>query len=189
MEHSRSSMESPQKSKKKKDKSRSIETMFKTTLSNHVQLSNMADQKAGLMISVNSIIISIMASFAVQGLSSNPKLIIPTSLLIAVCLLTITFAIIATKPSVKAKKRIAPENIDLLFFGHYTKLSLEEYKEAMDKLINDKKALRDQMTANIYAQGMVLNRKFRLLKIAYTIFMVGFPLVVICYFMTLSGLL
>ncbi len=180
--------ETPQKRKKKNDKSRSIETMFKTTLSNHIQLSNMADQKAGLMISVNSIIISIMASFAVDGLSTNPKLIVPTSLLVLVCLLTITFAIMATKPAVKANKKIDSENMDLLFFGHYTKLTLDEYKEAIHGLINNKTALRDQMTANIYAQGKVLDRKYKLLKVAYTIFMYGFPVVVISYFLILSGL-
>jgi Family of unknown function (DUF5706) len=188
MEETQPNVEKPKKDKKKKDESRSIETMFRTTLANHIQLSNMADQKAGLMISVNSIIISIVVSFSVKGLSDNPRLILPTCLLLAVCLLTITFAIMATKPSVKARKNLPLEDMDLLFFGHYTKLSLDEYKTAIHGLINDKKALRDQMTCNIYAQGKVLDRKYRLLKIAYTIFMIGFPVVITAYCFILLGL-
>ncbi len=177
------------KSKKKKDESRSIETMFRTTLANHIQLSNMADQKAGLMISVNSIIISIIVSFSVKGFSDNQKLILPTALLIATCLLTIIFAIIATKPSVKAHKKLSIEEMDLLFFGHYTKLSLDEYKVAIHALIKDKVALRDQMTSNIYAQGKILAKKYRLLKIAYIVFMIGFPVVITAYFLVLFELI
>ncbi len=189
MEELAQQKEPKKKKKKKKEGSRSVETMFRTTLSNHVQLSNMADRKAGLMISVNSIVISIMVSFMVHEFANNPKLITPTTLLVLVCLLTITFSILATKPNIKSSSKLDTTDIDLLFFGHYTSLSLEEYKSTVQTMMNDEAAIRSLMITNIYAQGQVLNRKYKLLKVAYTIFMYGFPLVVLSYILVLSGLL
>jgi hypothetical protein len=187
-------MEQPEKPKdklkkdKKKNQSRSIETMFRTTLSNHIQLSSMADQKAGLMVSTNSIIISIMVTFLVQEFSSNPKLFIPTGLMVVVCLLTITFALLSTRPNVKSKaQRLATDKskLDLLFFGDYMALSLEEYREAMKEMMDKDKRLHNAMIENIYAQGKVMERKYRLLKISYSIFIIGFPLVLLCYLLVL----
>lgn len=190
-------MEEPEKPEKPKDKSkkdkkkkesRSVETMFRTTLSSHIQLSAMADQKAGLMVSTNSIIISIMVTFLVQEFSDNPKLFIPTGLLVVVCLLTITFALLSTRPSVKSKKHrrdLKKSRVDLLFFGDYLALSVDEYKLAVKDMIAKEERLHDAMIENIYAQGMVMERKYRLLKISYSIFIIGFPVVLLCYLIVL----
>jgi hypothetical protein len=187
MEESEKPKEKPKKDKKKKP-SRSVETMFRTTLSSHLQLSTMADQKAALMVSTNSIIISIMVTFLVQEFSANPKLFIPTGLMVIVCLLTITFALLSTRPSVKSRterRDIKKSKIDLLFFGDYLAMSSEEYKEAMKTMLTNEERLHDSMIDNIYAQGRVVERKYRLLKISYSIFIIGFPLVLVCYLVVL----
>ena len=178
----------PKKPKKKKEGGRTAETMFRTTLSNLVHLSNIADNKAGLMISVNSIIISIMVSFLVNQYGENPKLLLPTFLLVLVCLLTIMYSILATKPSNNIDSHKKKEDIDLLFFAEYSTLSLEEYKDAMKNLISSDANVHDHMITNMYAQGHVLTRKFKLLKVAYTIFMIGFPSVIVVYLLVLSKL-
>jgi hypothetical protein len=72
------------KKDKKKKSGRSTETMFRTMLTNLVRLSNMADQKAGLMISVNSIIVSLVVSFLFNHLTENRALLFPTFLLLLV---------------------------------------------------------------------------------------------------------
>lgn len=174
------------KKAKKKKPSRSIETMFRSSMTSHIRLSEMADQKAGLLVSINAIIISIMTSLMVQQFTDNPSLLLPTCLLVLVCLLTITFALFATKPSVKGKQNSSetPVKIDLLFFGSYTSIPLENYKISLKEMMSKDETLHDSLIENIYAQGNVLNRKYKLLSIAYTIFMVGFPLVLVCYLFT-----
>jgi hypothetical protein len=176
--------EKPEKVKKNKQ-SRSVETMFRTTMSSHVHMTMLADRKAGLMISINSIILSIMMSFLVGKYDANNQLLIPTFLLSAVCLLTIVFALLSTKPTIKSKKSIKTQaeasGLDLLFFGDYLSLSPEEYKHQMKELIKSDEKIQDKMIENIYIQGRVMNRKFWLLTIAYNVFMFGFPLVVLCY--------
>jgi ABC-type multidrug transport system fused ATPase/permease subunit len=184
-------LEQPKKEKKdkKKDKekksSRTVETMYRTTMANHIRLSEMADSKAGLMVSVNSIIISIMTSFLVREFAANPKLLLPTILLVLVCLLTITFAMLSTKPSVKHQKNTEVDKLDLFFFGDYMRLSLSDYKKAMVEMMENDTELRESLIENIYAQGKVIDRKFKLLGTAYMIFMYGFPLAIICFLLIL----
>jgi hypothetical protein len=165
--------------------SRTLDTMFRTTMSNHVHLTVLADRKAALMISMNSIIISIMVSFLVNKFEEYPNLMIPTGLMALVSLLTITFAILSTKPNTNQKKAsdlpVDLLSLDLLFFGDYLVLSPEEYKQHMKALIVSDDQLYDSLIKSIYSQGKVISRKFRLLKIAYNVFMIGFPLVVLCY--------
>lgn len=178
----------PKKDKEKdkeKKASRTVETMYRTTMANHIRLSEMADSKAGLMVSINSIIISIMTSFLVHEFAANPRLLIPTVVLVLVCLLTITFALLSTKPSIKHQQNNAVDKTDLLFFGDYVHLSLKEYKKAMNEMMEDDTLLRDSLIDNIYAQGKVIDHKFKLLSIAYTIFMYGFPVAIIGFLIML----
>lgn len=179
----------PKKDKKKKE-SRTVETMYRTTLTNHLRLSNMADQKAGLLVSVNTLIISIMTSLMIHEIGLNPYLIIPTVCLIVVCLLTITFALMATRPSVKPMAENMDlshvNDMDLLFFADYTALSVEEYKIAIKQLVSSDERLHDSLIKNIYAQGKVMQKKYALLKKAYTVFMYGFPLAILVYLLVLS---
>ena len=168
-----------EKKPKKKKPSRTTETMFRSMLGNHLRLSEMADHKARLMVSINSIIISVMTSFLVHEYATNQKLLFPIGLLVAVCLITITFALLSTKPSVKPKRHTTSDKVDLLFFGDYTALTVEEYKAAMENMMTNSAALRESLVENIYAQGKVIEHKFRLLNIAYNIFMYGFPLAIL----------
>jgi len=174
----------PKKDKKKRA-SRSIETMFRTTMSSHIKLSEMADRKAGLMISINSIVISIMTSFLVHEFATSPHLLVPSCVLLLVSLLTITFAVLATRPSVKPRANITElataSKIDLLFFGDYTSLSLENYKMALKETMGTDEQLYNMMIENIYAQGKVIDKKYKQLRISYTIFLYGFPIAMIGY--------
>ena len=70
---------------------RGVETMFRVTLRNHNHLSRIADNKASIMISINAIMISIIFSALVPKLDKNPNLLIPTLLILAVCVIAIIF--------------------------------------------------------------------------------------------------
>lgn len=171
------------KKEKKQKVSKGVETLFRTTLSNHIKLSEMADRKANLMISINTIIISITLSAYVRKFDVPANLLIPTLLLLAVCLVTIIVSLVATKPTIAPASRQpnAPENIpvDLLFFGDYTQFTAEEYRYNLRKLLRNEDDLYNSLIDNVYAQGQVLARKYRLLKFAYQFFMIGFPAAVI----------
>ena len=117
---------------------RGIETMFRTTSKNHMEL------------------------------------------LTVVCLTTIVFAVLATRPN-DTKGRFTHEDIlnketNLLFFGNFHKMKFDDYQWGMKEMLQDADYLYGSMIKDIYFLGAVLGKKYRLLRVSYTIFMFGFVL-------------
>lgn len=158
---------------------RGIDTMFRTTLNNHTRLSEIADSKANILLSVNAIIISIALSTLIPKLDSpgNVHLIVPTFILLLFSVISIIFAIMSTRPKVTSgtftRQDIEDKKVNLLFFGNFYKMPLEEYQWAVNELMKDRDYLYNSMIKDLYFLGLVLNRKYKLLRITYTVFMIG----------------
>ncbi|WP_229311438.1 Pycsar system effector family protein [Larkinella rosea] len=174
-----------EETKKTKKPERGIETMFRMTSQNHFQLSAMADNKANIMISVNTIIVSLIISILIRKLEEWPQLVIPTVMLTASCLAATIFAILATRPNVSggrfSKEDIHQKQANLLFFGNFHKMDLVDYEWGMKEMMNDSDFLYSSMTRDIYYLGKVLGKKYRLLRFSYTIFMFGFAASVVAF--------
>ena len=159
---------------------RGIETMFRTTSKNHMELSAIADNKANIMISINSIILSVMVSVLIRKLEEYPHMTVPAILLTLVCLTTIVFAVLATRPNVSKGKferlDIVNKETNLLFFGNFHRMALKDYQWGMKEMLQDADYLYGSMIKDIYFLGVVLGKKYRLLRMSYTIFMFGFVL-------------
>jgi hypothetical protein len=160
-----------------------IETMFRITSSNNQRLSDMADQKAHLLITVNSIILSAIISLILRRLDKYGYLLYPTAFLLAVCLAAMTLAILTTRPSIPVGKfdedDLKTKKVNLLFFGNFYKMSLNEYLEGMLKVMNDNGFLYRTLIMDVYGQGVVLGKKYGFLRTAYSIFMFGLILAVL----------
>jgi predicted metal-dependent HD superfamily phosphohydrolase len=172
--------------KSKKDRpDKGIETMFRISSSNHSRLSDMADNKAHILITVNSIILSAVISLVLRKIENNGFLTLPSFILLIVSLITIIFAILATRPSIPngtfSKKEIDEKRVNLLFFGNFYRMSLTDYTDAMVKVMSDSEFLYDNLIRDVYFQGIVLGKKYRLLRVAYNIFMVGLTISVIAF--------
>lgn len=164
---------------------RGVGTMFRIMSDNHVSLSQMADSKANIMISVNTIVLSILVSVLLGKLQYYPQFIIPTVLLCIVCLSAIIFAILATRPNVN-KGTFNPEDvkqkkINLLFFGNFFKMDLPDYEWAMKEMMNDREYLYRSMIKDIYYLGKVLAKKYKYLRLSYNIFMFGLVVAIIAF--------
>ena len=178
-----------QKLAKAKDKdntpTRGIETMFRTTSKNHLDLSAMADAKANIMISINSIILSIIISVLIRKLEEYPHFVIPTLIMTVVCLVTIVLSILATRPNISkgtfTKSDIMNKRTNLLFFGNFHQMSLEEYEWGMTELMKDSHYLYGSLIKDIYYLGAVLGKKYKRLRVAYTVFMFGFVVAVVSF--------
>ncbi len=162
---------------KEKRTERGVVAMFRIMSENHVNLSQMADSKANIMISINTIVVSILVSVLLGKLQFYPQYTIPTIMLMAVCLGAIVFAILATRPNISEGKfteqDIRNKQINLLFFGNFYNMQLEDYDWAMKEMMNDKEYLYGSMIKDMYFLGVVLARKYKLLRISYNIFMFG----------------
>ena len=177
------------KSKKDEKPERGIETMFRISSGNHQRLSDMADNKAHIMITVNSIILSAIISLVLKSLSSHPQMVVPSILLITVSLLTLTFAILATRPTIPnglfTPQDVEQKKVNLLFFGNFYKMDFQSYSDGMFAMMEDKDFLYGSLIKDLYSQGVVLGKKYRLLRISYNIFMFGIIASVLGYFVAI----
>lgn len=169
---------------------RGIETMFRLTSRNHLDLSGMADSKANIMISINSIIMSVVMGSLMSKLDSNEHLYYPTVLLLLVNLASLIYAILSLRPNVSDGKftrdDIENQRTNLLFFGNFHKMSRRDYHWGMNKLMENANFLYSNLIDDVYFLGVVLARKYKLLRTSYNIFMYGMVLVVIAYIISLS---
>jgi predicted metal-dependent HD superfamily phosphohydrolase len=158
---------------------RAIQTLFRTTLRNHIKLSDIADTKANILLSVNAIIISLALANLIPKLeqASNRHLLWPTLLLILFSVASIVLSIMSTRPNVTSgeftDEQVQKRQVNLLFFGNFHKVPFERYQKALMSLLEDKEEVYESLLKDLWLLGLVLNRKYTLLRWTYTIFMIG----------------
>ena len=177
---------------------RGIETMFRSTYRTHINLSAIADNKANMMISLNAIILSVIITYvgaktSVLGgeFARNPILFVPIGTLLLTTLGSVVAAILSAQPEVTSftmdKQEPNKNNrSSILFFGNFTKLPLEDFQRGMKEIMVEKDSLYSNMITDIYYLGHVLNKKYRLLRVSYTIFMIGLILTVLSFIVAIS---
>ncbi len=173
---------------------RGIQTMYRVTLKNHIKLSDIADTKANILLSVNAIILSIVLAnlFPKLDKPANFYLIFPTLLFVLTAIVAMIFSVLATRPKVTSgkftKDDIKNRKVNLLFFGNFHKIPLEDFKEGMKDMMNDRDYLYESLMKDLYYLGIVLDKKYKLLRYAYNIFMFGIILSVIAFIVAFSVL-
>jgi predicted metal-dependent HD superfamily phosphohydrolase len=158
---------------------RAIQTLFRTTLRNHIKLSDIADTKANILLSVNAIIISLALANLIPKLeqASNRHLLWPTLILILFSVASIILSIMSTRPNVTSgeftDEQVQNREVNLLFFGNFHKVPFQRYQEALMSLLDNKEEVYESLLKDLWLLGLVLNRKYTLLRWTYTIFMIG----------------
>ena len=179
------------KAKKAKGYSRGVESMFRNTARMQITLSSIADNKSNILISVNAIIMSITMTVMVTRFDEMPNFIIPTLIFLFFCLVTIVFAILSTRPNVSSgtfsKEDIIQNKVNLLFFGNFYNMNLEDYELAIGALMKNEKNLYLTMIKDQYFLGKVLAKKYKLLRIAYNVFMIGIIVSVLAFVVAFVG--
>ena len=156
---------------------RGIQTTMRLASQNHLELSELADRKANILISVNAIMISIILSVLIRKLDAEPIFTVPAILFLFFTLATIIVAILATRPIITegrfTREDVLNKKTNLLFFGNFYKSTLDDYEWAMATMMTDRNYLYGMLIKDIHQLGVVLARKYKLVRWAYNIFMVG----------------
>ncbi|MGB3547449.1 MAG: Pycsar system effector family protein [Saprospiraceae bacterium] len=181
------------KRKTGKNYGRGIDTMYRTAFRNHITLSRIADGKANMMISINTIILSILIAVSGAGLSffediffENPAFLLPIVILLLSSLTAVIFAVFSARPKVteyriKKRKLIEGKEASLLYFGNFLKLEKVDFVRYMADIKSDMEALYDDLSRDLYDLGAVLHRKYLLLTISYNTFVGGLFLSVVTF--------
>jgi len=180
------------KLKNQKEYSRGVESLFRITARNQINLNAIADNKSNILISVNTIIISIVLTMLVSRFSEYPNIILPSLIFLTFSLITIILAIFATRPNISSasftREDIKLRKVDLLFFGNFYTMSLDDYDEAIGEIMKDDHYLYSTLIKNQYYLGKILTRKYKLLRWAYNFFMFDLIISITAYvlaFMTI----
>lgn len=166
---------------------RGIQTLYRVTLRNHIKLSDIADTKANILLSVNAIIISLALANLIPKLDnpSNDYLFYPTFIFIIFSIISMIMSILATRPNVTSGEftegDVSLKKVNLLFFGNFHKMELSKYQWAMKELIKDKDYIYSSLTKDLYYLGVVLEKKYKILRWTYTVFMIGMILSVVAF--------
>jgi len=156
---------------------RGVESMFRLTARNQINLSSIADNKANILISINSIVLTVLVSVGIGKISVMPEITLPAIVFTATCLITIIFAILSTRPKISSgrfsKEDIHQKKVNLLFFGNFYNMKADDYDWAIKEMMKDSNYLYSSMIRDQYSLGRVIGKKYKLLRIAYTVFMIG----------------
>ncbi|NBC25717.1 MAG: hypothetical protein GVY08_02575 [Bacteroidetes bacterium] len=171
---------------------RGVSDMFRTSYRTHIELSAIADNKSNIMISINGIIISIMIASVASQISTNSWLMLPTALLLITCLLSLIYSVLAARPRVSNEKvtlsDVRSNKSNILFFGNFYSMDRDDYVTGLEELMSDNTRLYTTMARDLHGLGVVLSKKFKLLRVAYNIFMIGL-VVSVCSFLIVYLLL
>jgi len=177
-----------QQIKNAKTTARGIETMFRLTARNQINLSSIADNKANIMLTINAVIVSVLVSTSALNytVGGGINFLVPGLILVSGCLISLVFAVLSVRPKI-IKNKFSDEdlknrNVNLLFFGNFFKMDFEEYKSALTEMMDDYDYLYGSLIKDQYNLGRVLSIKYRLLTYSYNFFMFSFVTAVITFF-------
>lgn len=146
-----------------------IATFFRTVQTHHVALSQMADQKANVLIAASFVVISIIFHETTRS-GFNPVL----AVLAATCFAASFLAAMAILPRAKKSRGAVPNP---LFFGTFATISREEFHREIDQILTTDQSIIHAMAEDIYQLGSILHRhKYRYLRYAYRTFLGGLTL-------------
>jgi hypothetical protein len=173
----------------KRKSGRERETLFRTTYRNQTNLRQIIDNKANIIISINTVIISSLIAITGYGIIADQmdlyrfNIIVPMIIIVLSCLSSAILAILAAQPKI-IETHLKPnlsEKQSLLFFGVIAEYSQKEYIEKMEELLHSRKDIYEQMLIDLYGQGVILKQKYNLLGYAYQVNMYGFGLGVLAF--------
>lgn len=175
---------------KRTERRRGIETLFRVTYQNHISLSQLADQKAGILISINGLIISAIIAVVTPRFETWSWTLLPSLVLVAGCLVSLAFAILGARPRID-RTPVTLDDIrnnrgNLLFFGHFLSMPLDDFQAGVRLIGKQRRLIHDSLSRQLYAMGDALLTKYRYLQLAYTAFLVGIGVAAAAYAVVLA---
>lgn len=174
---------------------RSKETLFQVANQNQVSHIQIADNKANMIISINTMIISSIIAITGYGAVSDKieygkaSVIIPITLIVLTCLVSAVFAVLAARPKLVNRNTFDDLSVaksSLLFFGRIARYSQDDYISKIETLLLSESEIYQNLAKDLYNQGLILKKKYYLLSYAYNIFMIGFIFSVLVFLMFLG---
>lgn len=165
------------KAQNKLDKfdARGIQTLFRTLSRNHYNLLKMIDAKASIILTVNSIIISLLMGVIFMAEADQKHILqIGSTILLNCGLASMVFALIAMLPHrYPSKKKRQANYRGSLYGNNFSKFTIEEYKAEMQRIISTGTSIYDEMIMDLYYLGKTISIKQKMILISVAFFLIG----------------
>ena len=155
--------------------SRGVQTLFKTLSRNHYNLLKMVDNKARIVLTVNSIITSLLLGLLfVVPKSQKVPLEVGTRILIVCSMLSMIFALFSMLPYRYFGTSFKKSGYKgTLYAENFSKLSLSEFRAEFERIMEKGRNVYDEMITDLYFLGKIIALKQRLLFISVIVFLIG----------------
>jgi hypothetical protein len=180
-----------ERGEKIRSKGRGKDTLFRVTVRNQIDQISIADNKANMIISINTIIITIIVTILGSNITFKggpflqmTQIMVPFTILLVACMISAVYAILAARPRI-LNKALSDGKGSILFFGNYKDMNLDDYLNRMEDVLNSNTSIYRNLVIDMYNYGQILSRKYKLLWLAYTFFLVGMVLCVVSYFIVM----
>ncbi|MEK6151785.1 Pycsar system effector family protein [Flavobacteriaceae bacterium 3-367] len=157
---------------------RGVETLFRLISKNQYTLNAMIDRKSNILISINALILSLILGTVLSQLDRDPHLLYPAIMMLLTNLISIAYAVFATRPELKHGKR---ETGNLMFYGNFHDMQEQEYITELTGLMHQGDELYRTIAKDTFYLGKTIDRKFKLLRKSFTVFLVGIVLAVLAF--------
>lgn len=145
--------------------------MLRTAQGQTLTLSQMADQKASILMGATFVVFSLSVGRALQPGGHLP---LSLAVLAFFAFLSALCAVSAVLPSIRRSKPDPAFVPNKLFFGHYARRDEEEWTREVLADLRDEEAMFRMMLHDMYQNGQVLDgKKYRFLTYAYRLFIAG----------------
>jgi len=143
--------------------------LLRTTQQVQYQLSQMADQKASMLLGITFVIFTVAVGQAKAGTAPQLPLLVLGAAAFVAAILTVS----AVLPAIKAPP-ITHGAKNILFFDVFSRMTQDEYVDVMLTTVTDTRAIYEAFARDIYQNGHVLSvKKYRLLGWAYRVLLTG----------------
>ena len=155
---------------------RGAETLFRLVSKNQYTLNAMIDRKSNILISINALILSIILGTVMSQLDKDPHLIYPTIMMLITNLISIAYAVFATRPELTHGDRSVK---NLLFYGNFNEMNEADYTEQLTSLMYKGDELYRTIAKDTFYLGKTIDKKFKLLRKSFHVFLIGIVLSVL----------
>ncbi|MBO3098992.1 Pycsar system effector family protein [Gelidibacter pelagius] len=174
-------------SKLEKYDSRGVQTLFRTVSKNHYNLLKMVDNKARIILTVNSIITSLL--FGIHFIDKGSKSItinVGTKVLVISSMLSMVFALFSMLPHRYLGKKFEKSGYKgTLYADNFSKQTLSEFKQEFDRIMDSGQTIYNELISDLYFLGLVISKKQRLLLYSVFVFLIGLIITIIYTLSTL----
>lgn len=155
-----------------------VETLFRLLSKNQYTLNKMIDTKSNILISINALILSLILGTVMNQLGTDPHLIYPVMMMLFTNLASIAYAVFATRPELFHGNA---EVKNLMFYGNFYDMKESEYVKNITDLMNEGDELYKTIAKDTYYLGKTIDRKFKLIRKSFNIFLIGIVLSVLAF--------